>query len=261
MLRLRLLFFVALPFLAVHSLMADNNFVVGTCKPRLPSFGTISAAVTGVPPGSTIFVCPGTYMEQVMITQPLTLQGITSANQDQALIAIPSTGAVSNVTSVFLESVAAQVLVQTAGPVDISNIAVDGTGGDLGCADNTWLAGIFYASGSSGEVSHVKVSGQVNGRCGVGVWMENDGNTNPFVSVENSSIHDTDATGILAGAVSAPSPNVSIRNNVVSPNIGLTGIFLANAPYAIASSNDSATPCVASLTWGRVRRSQAIPLA
>jgi len=48
---------------------------------------------------------------------------------------------------------------------------------------------------------------------------------------------------------------------VVSPNIGLTGIFLANAPYAIASSNDSATPCVASLTWGRVRRSQAIPLA
>jgi hypothetical protein len=44
------------------------------------NFTTISAAVIGVPAGSKIQVCPGTYPEQVTISQPLTLEGISSGN-------------------------------------------------------------------------------------------------------------------------------------------------------------------------------------
>jgi hypothetical protein len=240
MLRLRLLFFAALLLLAVHPLMADNNFVVGTCKPRLHSFTTISAAVSSVPPGSTILVCPGTYAEQVVIAQPLTLQGIASANQDQAVIAVPGAGLAANVTSAFAQAVAAQVLVQTPGPVNISNITVDGTGGDLGCSAGTWVAGILYASGSSGAVSRVKVSGQTDGGCGVGVWAENGDGSNQFVSVENSSVHDMDGEGIFAANSSTSGLNVSIRNNVVSPNAaGLIGIILANVGGIVAGNDVS----------------------
>ncbi len=44
------------------------TYAVGTCKPTLPSFLSISAAVSSVPAGSTIEVCPGTYAEQVIIS-------------------------------------------------------------------------------------------------------------------------------------------------------------------------------------------------
>jgi hypothetical protein len=238
MLRLRLLLVATtLPFLAGHPLMADNNFAVGSCKPRLTSFATISAAVSTVPAGSTILVCPGVYAEQVTITQPLTLRGISSGNQDQAIIAVPGTNFASNVTSLFTEAVAAQVLVQTTGWVNISNLTVDGAGGDLGCA--AWLAGIFFASGSSGEVSQVNAANQVDGGCGVGIWAENGNGGNQFVRVEDSSIHDMDGEGILAAGVSSPGLNVSLRDNVVAPAAGLGGILLANVSGNIAGNDVS----------------------
>lgn len=68
-------------------------------------------------------------------------------------ITIPSAGAAANTTSMFGESVAAQILVLGAGPVNITNLAVDGTGGDMNCAGNIWVAGTFYGSGSSGAVN------------------------------------------------------------------------------------------------------------
>src|SRR6266436_5892664 len=149
MFRLRVLFFALVPLLASYSAMA-GNFAVGTCKPRLTSFSTISAAVAGVPAGSTIQVCPGVYPEQITISQPLTLQGIASDGQDQIVITVPNAPLSANVISMFSEPVAAQVLVQSPGTVNIANITVDGTGGDQAClTSGIWLAGIFYESGSS----------------------------------------------------------------------------------------------------------------
>ena len=46
------------PALGAYPLRAAN-FYVGTCKPG--SFTTIAAAISAVPAGSTINVCPGTY--------------------------------------------------------------------------------------------------------------------------------------------------------------------------------------------------------
>jgi hypothetical protein len=240
MVRFRLLFLAILPLLAVHAAMA-GNFAVGGCKPTLPSFAMISDAVSSVPPGSTIFVCPGIYPEQVTISQPLTLEGIASSNQDQAVIAAPSTGLVANTTSVFLEPVAAQVLVQSVGPVNIINITVDGSGGDLGCSGGTWVAGIFYASSSSGLVSRVKASGQINGNCGVGIWAENGDNSKQYVTVEGSSVHDIDSVGIFASSSnSTPNLFATIKGNVVSMNnTGLIGIALNDVTGAVTANDVS----------------------
>jgi len=107
-------------------------------------------------------------------------------------ITVPSAGLAANVTSIFTAPVAAQVLVQSAGPFNITNITVDGTGGDQGCTpSNIWLAGIFYSS-SSGEVNRVVVSGQRADGCGVGVWAENGNSSNQSAIIQASSIHDMD---------------------------------------------------------------------
>ena len=73
-------FVLLVMLLGTQFALADNNFAVGTCRPRLRSFTTIQAAVSGVPAGSTVLVCPGTYPEQVTITQPLSLQGIADSD-------------------------------------------------------------------------------------------------------------------------------------------------------------------------------------
>ena len=131
-----LLLFAAVPLIAVQPLLA-SHVQVGSCKPNHRCYATISDAVSGVPSGSTVFVCPGTYPEQVTITQSLDLTGVAAGTADQVLITVPSGGLLAKTASMFGQSVAAQVNVEGAGRVNITNITVDGTGGGLGCISNT----------------------------------------------------------------------------------------------------------------------------
>jgi hypothetical protein len=191
------------------------------CRPNLVSFTTISAAVSTVPAGSTVEVCPGTYSEQVAITTPLTLIGVAAGTANQALITVPSAGMVQNAMSMFGEAVAAQILVE-AGPVNITNITVDGTGGDMSCA--VWLAGIFYASGSSGTVNRARASGQINGTCGVGIWAENANTTHESVTVQNSTVYSVDSAGIFAGSGTTPTLTANLQHNVVNARAAVAAI-------------------------------------
>jgi hypothetical protein len=216
-----LLCLAALPLLSVQPVRAAT-VAVGTCNPKLVSFTTISAAVSSVPNGSTIQVCPGAYAEQVTITKPLTLVGVTSGTANQVTITVPSAGLVANTMSMFGESVAAQVLVEGAGPVNITNIAVDGTGGDMSCL--AWLAGIFYASGSSGMVNRVRASGQIDSTCGVGIWAENANPPNQSVTIQNSTVYNVDSAGIFAGSGSTPSLTADLNNNVVNASGAVAAI-------------------------------------
>jgi hypothetical protein len=188
----------ALSLLAIGLLLAApmfaSTFAVGTCKPSLVSYATISAAVIGVPPGSTIDVCPGTYPEQVTIAQPLTLKGISSGNAGQAVITVPPSG-LTAITSGDGYPVAAQVDV-TAGPVNISDITVDATGS--GISYPPFVVGILYDSGSSGTVNEITARGQSGGG-GVGVWADNVSATNESVTIENSSFHNIDDTAVVTG--------------------------------------------------------------
>ena len=217
-----LLCLAALPLLAVQSLLAAPTVQVGTCKPNLASYPTISQAVSSVPSGSTVQVCPGTYAEQVTILKPLTLIGIASGTANQAVITVPSGGLVQNAVSMFGELVAAQILVEGANPVNITNIAVDGTGGDTSCI--YWLAGIFYGSGSSGTVNKVRASGQIDGTCGVGIWAENANSQSQSVTVFNSTVYNVDSAGIFAGSGTTPTLTAILSNNVVNASAAVAAI-------------------------------------
>jgi hypothetical protein len=171
-----------------------SSYAVGTCRPSLKSYSTISAAVAAAPAGSTVLVCPGTYAEQVTIAQPLDLRGVSDGNSDQAII-IGFGSMSANVTTLGGAQLAAQVLV-TAGPVNISNIIVDGSGNTLGGFPN--LAGIYYGSGASGTISQVTARNQINNGFGSGIWAENSDSTSEPVTIRYCSVHDFDNTGILA---------------------------------------------------------------
>jgi hypothetical protein len=175
---------------ATQGLMA--SVAVGNCKPGLTSFTTIQAAVTAAPAGATIWVCPGHYPEQIVISQPLTLQGV--ANTGAAVVIPPATGIVAN--SVL--GLGGQIVVQDTAAVTIRNLTVDGTNnGIVPCA--VVLVGILFEN-ASGLVDQVATRHQTipaNAACdGRGIEVRTDSGLTSTVAVQNSTVHDFQFEGI-----------------------------------------------------------------
>ena len=198
---------------AVQSSSAQN-LAVGDCRPGLASYSTISAAVAAATPNSTVFICPGTYPEQVTIATPLTLAGLKSENGTYPVITVPSGGISASSGS------AAQVVVDgTAsfsefGPVVIRNLVVDGTGSGFDCSTGYLFAGVNYLS-ASGHLTGVEVRNQSPGGCGVGVYLEGPPETNGSVSVQNSNIHDFDNMCIYGSSPGFTSFLVNINSSFI----------------------------------------------
>ena len=202
MLRLRtfLLVSVALALTTTASSVQASTYAVGTCKPKLPSFSTIQAAVNSAPAGTTIQVCPGTYAEQITIPTPLTLVGVSSGNSNDVVITVPTSG-LTSVPSAFGVTLFALVAANSGlgGPVNISNITVDGTGNGIDCSQG-WLVGILYSSDTSGVVGEVTVRNLQTTTCAAdsGVWFENgDSSNSTSVTLQNSSFHDIQNSSLI----------------------------------------------------------------
>ena len=238
---------------AIQQVVASTGttYAVGNCKPALRSFLHIQDALNATPPPTMVQVCPGTYPEQVTIVLPVTLQGVSSGDSDQAIIVPPMGGLMPNATDDFGSSLAVQLWVDNAsGPVNISNLTVDGTGNGIGTCPPS-IVGIFYQN-SSGTVNRLTSRNQKGDGCGEAVLFEG-GSSNPSVTIENSSIHDFDGTGIYTETNSGVSElTATIKANVVtvtnpsSPFIAgidagsgatttITGNFVAGVAYGTAA--------------------------
>jgi hypothetical protein len=211
--------FLGVGMLAANAPLQAKTYEVGGCKTgaSFVNFTTISAAVAGVPAGATIEVCPGVYPEQVTITQPLTLKGITFNNASRASItANPNGSFAPNVIGLF-GNFYAQVLVQNVnppGPVNITGITVDGAGIILDCSGADFLAGIFYASGTSGTINEVTGRNNQSNGCGYSIWVENGDSTNQSATIENNSIHEGGIV-VLAGQ-NPPTLTATVKGNFVA---------------------------------------------
>jgi hypothetical protein len=191
-----LLFLLALAAQVPLASATVTNYV-GSCASG--SYATISAALATTPAPNFVYVCPGNYAEQVVITKPVTLEGIYTSNAGQAFINIPSGGLSSD--NPCSPVGAAQVCVSSSGTVNITNLSVDGTGA-------TAPVGIAYIN-SSGTMNHLEVRFQQGDGLGIGIYVYGKGT----VTVENSNVHSFDFTGILAGGNS--DQNVKIEKNTV----------------------------------------------
>jgi hypothetical protein len=205
--------------------LAASTYWVGTCHKG--SFPTIMAAVTSssVAPGSTINVCPGGYQEQVIISKPLTLEGVAANNSSQVVISAIANPAYTQ--SAVLETLFVPMVWVTAGPVNIQNISVVAVEGNDPCPSLPQI-GFYYSSGASGKLNRVSFQGIFypnDSACpGYGIWVENAFSNPTSVTISNSFSD----TGILVAALE-PLPDirltVSITGNQVLANV--SGVYPA----------------------------------
>ena len=183
--------FLVLGLLAL-SAAAQSTVAVGNCRPHLVSYETISDAINAATPNSTVLVCPATYPEQVTITEPLTLRGLSLGGVNP-VIAVPSGGLLSNLGA------AVQLSVQSAsGPVNIYNLTVDGEGSNFDCSPaGASLSGIEYL-GTSGSLVGVNVQNQNPGGCGIGISLSGSPSVIDTVNMRQSSVTNFDDIGISA---------------------------------------------------------------
>ena len=190
---------------------AASKVAVGNCLPQLISYNTISAAVAAVPAGSTVFICPGTYPEQVTITSSLTLTGAFPLAISPATVTMPVSPTIDFVPGVG--DVASQIFVggTIESPpivVNIKNLVVDGAGSSSSSA-----AGISYVF-ASGKVGQLEVRNQ---KVAIDLFGSPfDVNT---VNIQNSYIHNFTDTGVLAASDGATGFFVNVNQNLVSSNV------------------------------------------
>ena len=237
-------------------ILGSNSFAstlfVGSCHSS--SYPTISAAVAAATPGSVIDVCPGTYPEQVFISQPLTLQGITSGGGDRARITVPAsvTGGAPNWTFVpdpdFINKVAPQIFVNSpSGPVKISNLTIDGSG-EFGAPPNCpnssstdWTTTAIFYENTSGTINEVYAVGQgKNNGCGTGIRAYAAPPGTPTVTISNNSIQGANSRGLHLEAPSAgASMSVSVTKNTLlvgAQNFGSFAVLYTGISGTISSN-------------------------
>ncbi|HEX6505089.1 MAG TPA: right-handed parallel beta-helix repeat-containing protein [Terriglobales bacterium] len=220
-----------------HSSFAATVVVGPTsCSPSFVHFSSIQLAVNSVPTGSTVRVCPGTYNEQVHIVQPVTVTGITFNNSDEAVIAPPPGGLVVNASNTFGQAVAAQLWVDSVvgGPVNISNMVVDGTGNAVASC-LPLVVGVLYQN-SSGTLNEITARNQIANTCGQGILAEG-GSALPTVTIQNSSVHDVDNSGIQIDTnAGTPQLTATVKGNTII-NGGNAGIVFGHGSNGTVSGN------------------------
>ncbi len=205
-----------------QKMSASVTYIVGNCASGT-QFSTIQAALDASPAPNTVEVCPGQYAEQITITKPVTLEGISAGNASLAEIALPADFTANATVLGGTNSAGAQIYVDhvSGGAVNLTNLNVYGA--NYAGTGGTFFIGVLYEN-SSGTINQVRTSQQTNnppaatGVLGTGIWIEG-GSSKPTVTVENSSVHDFSTNGIWAyGETNSPDLTVTIENNFVSSN-------------------------------------------
>jgi hypothetical protein len=224
---------------AVRLCSATVTYGVGACGlTGVTSFPTIAAALAATPAPNVVKVCPGTYPEQVIITIPVTLQGALANGKGQAFITVPSGGLKTNASDSGGDPVAAEIYVDNAtGPVNISNIGVDGSGNGVSSDSQPFIAGIFYEN-SSGTVNEVETRYQQGDGDGVGIWADG-GSAHATVTVQNSNVHNFDGFGIFMSSELSVLTATVEGNTVIAGNNdrGASGLTVQDGVSITASGN------------------------
>ena len=220
--------------LSIPAIAHAATYFVGNCKSPKTYFTTIQSAITSVPAGSIIDICPGTYPEQLTITQPLTLHGIQSGNGALVTVTVPaSVNSVSTSDSVWV----AQILVlNSGGPVNIKGIVVDGTGLVVSHLTAYGLASILYDS-SPGTIDHV-VTQNLNDsdfeQAIAGIMVLDDYSASPTVTATNSIVNML-VSGSLEYGIFVPQGDINL--NVSNTSLLFTGTGAIDAIHGIVDDS------------------------
>ena len=213
-------------------------------------YTTITAAVNAANPGDVIEICPALYAEQLVISKPLVLRGITTNVNIQQFL--PCCNRVDRVllqpTLQDLQDLPfeAVITVMNTEDVTIENLAIDASRNTVTSCDIALSAVHFFnASGSlkksavfGAQLSNPQSCPTFFGN-GFGVVVDSS-ESGPFqVKIRDNSIHDYQRDGI---EVSNAGVSVEIEGNNISglgPAFGINqfGVFLLNGAVGEIEGN------------------------
>jgi hypothetical protein len=212
----------------------SQTLVVGTCKaPKrvLNTYTTIQAAVNAAPRNATVLVCPGTYAEQITITTPLTLEGISAPPLPNPTIAGPADGLPGNSPVLSVATHGSPGLVNIQGLVFTDPICAG--------SDSSGVSAIEYVS-TSGAVTGTVIQGFGDPGCGgFGIVVENDDAWPVNVELANNVIRGMEPYGTAIEVTSGPSSsrlNAQIRDNLVSAPVALKSSTNGDGVSAVGNS-------------------------
>jgi nitrous oxidase accessory protein NosD len=213
-------------------------------------YTTITDAINVASAGDVIEICPALYAEQLIITTPLTLRGVSSdldisaylpcCNEVKRVLLEPS---LQDVEGLPFEAV---ITVMNTTGVRIENLVIDASQNSVSGCDIS-LSGVTFFN-ASGQLQNSTVQGAqltnpqsctaFSGN-GFGVVVTSSDSGPHHVRIENDSIHDYQRDGI---EVSNSGVSVEIADNNISglgPGTGVNqfGIFLLNGAVGEIEGN------------------------
>jgi len=251
----KLLTHIGLAVLFIGTVCATSSAgtrIVGKPNTSCPDaqYETITAAVNAAAPGDIIAICPALYPEQLIITKPLTLRGVSSnvniskylpcCNEVKRVLLQPS---LQDLQGLPFEAV---ITVMGTSGVTIDDLAIDASQNTVAGCDIV-LSGVYFYN-ASGRLHNSAVTGAQLPNpqsCstffgnGFGVVVDSS-TTGPFhVEIGHNSIHDFQRDGI---EVTNAGISVEIRGNNISglgPATGINqfGIFLLNGAVGEIEGN------------------------
>lgn len=226
-----------------------GTLIVGQPNTSCPgaSYSTIGSAIEAASPGDTIEICPALYAEQLTISKPLTLRGITVNGVNRVLIQ-PAVMVPVGVGGVNAQPFEAVITVANTHDVTIENLAIDASkNGVNACAPLVGGVHFYAASGKivesavfGAQVSGCSVTNVLAGN-GTGIQIDADpSQADDFhVSVDGNTVEGFGYNGVqvFGSGVSA-----QIRHNAISgrgPAGGMFqfGAFLLNGAVGVVSDN------------------------
>jgi hypothetical protein len=153
---------------------------------------------------------------------------VQSGNNANVVITAPSAPTV-NIQAQVGPVAALLAVVNTNGPVNISELTVDGTGFTL-ASSGIVPAGIAYDS-SSGAVAHVVSQNFPSNEQAGGILLLNDNGTPQTISVKNSLVRNGPTIGFF---IQAPGLSVDLENNFLS--VSFAGVYFLNAGGTISGN-------------------------
>jgi len=189
---------------AICAAASASTLTVGKPDTSCPNvqYTTITAAVNAATAGYVIAICPATYSEQLVITKPLTLQGVSTDVNGNDVNRVLLRPVLKEVSGLPIEAV---ITVMNTGGVTIENLAIDASQNSAtGCSPSLADIHYFNASGvvANNAVFGAKLAHQNCGEIypdnGFGVLVDSS-RPGPFrVCVKHNSIHDFTQGGVQA---------------------------------------------------------------
>jgi hypothetical protein len=216
-----------------------GTIVVGPADGSCPDaiFSRVQSALDAAVPGATIFLCAGTYSEQLVVTKGLHLVAAPGARLVPPALAVTTTSPDSR------RPVAAAVTLRA--PAVVDGLAIDLTAhGITTCDDATPLLAGIYVGGVSASIVGTSVVGaripDAPAGCtnGVAILVEGGGRR-ARVRVEGNGVAAYQGAGIVVQDAGA---RASVRENLVvgdgdTPTHAQAGIAILNGAAARIADN------------------------